>query len=185
MEKFKPLEDAKIRKIRKLAANPSLTWSEIADRVGVVRKTAKKYGEQARQDANGQNGTHETPTARVEVVSSQMEDNPEVFEARKRLRLAELDLATKELQLTSALEDRVTELEDLLSGDDEDGLPKTATGKMVIDMQVVQDEKLENLETRVAALENNTKKFIPRVLNLEHHLRLIEQRHPWLLDPRL
>jgi len=185
MEKFKPLEETKIRKIGKLAANPSLAWSEIADRVGVSLKTAKKYGQQARQDANGQNDTQETPTNRVEVVPSQVEDDPEVFEARKRLRLAQLDLETKELQLTSALEDRVTELEDLLSGNDKDGLPKTASGKMVIDMGSAQDEHLENLETRVAALENNIKILIRRVPTLENHLRVIEQRHPWLLDSRL
>ncbi len=180
MEKFKPLEDAKIREIRKLAKDPSLTWTQIGDIVGVSPKTARKYGEQARRDADEQNDAQETPTARVEIVPPQVEDDPEVFAARKRLLLAELDLATKKLQLTSALEDRVTELEGLVSGNDEDGLPKMATGRMVSEVYLGKD--LENLETRVAALESNTPKdFSSMILKHENHLRQMEQRHSWLL----
>ncbi len=180
MERFKPLDEAKIREIRKLAADSSLTWSEIADRVGVSIKTARKYGEQARRDADEQNDAQETPTTRVEIVPPQVEDDPEVFAARKRLLLAELDLATKKLQLTSALEDRVTVLEDLLFGDDEDGLPKMATGEMVNDVNRVKE--LENLETRVAALESNTPKdYSSMILKHDNHLRQMEQRHSWLL----
>jgi len=91
MEKFKPLEDAKIREIRKLAADQSLPLSEIADRVGVSPRTVWKYGKQARQDVVEQSGPQEEPVKATQGNASAFVDDPDIMCKLKELELLKIE----------------------------------------------------------------------------------------------
>ena len=91
MERFKPLDEAKIREIRKLAANPSSPLSEIADRVGVSLKTVLKYGKQARQDAVEQSGPQEEHIKATQGNASAFVDDPDIKCKLKELELLKIE----------------------------------------------------------------------------------------------
>lgn len=111
---FTKLDEKKIREIRKLAAGSSLTWGEISNRVGVSPPTCTKYGAPVRQGA-----AQSTPQEKSDHWD-EVENCPEVVEARKRLILAKLEHQIREVDEEHSLEDRVSNLEDALADHLED-----------------------------------------------------------------